>query len=83
MFARSPEPENQRLSLDTSLMHAVQLIIESRHKMMPALRGRYLEALSTEILLQVIGEFSNRAMMSRTPTGIRPRDVNGIYEARD
>ncbi|HWG68417.1 MAG TPA: AraC family transcriptional regulator [Steroidobacteraceae bacterium] len=83
LFARSPEPENQRLSLDTSLMHAVQLMVESRHKMMPALRGRYLEALSTEILLQVIGEFSNRAMMNRTPTGIRPRDVNGIYEARD
>jgi AraC-like DNA-binding protein len=83
LFARSPEPENQRLSLDTSLMHAVQLMVESRHKMMPALRGRYLEALSTEILLQVIGEFSNRAMMHRTPTGIRPRDVNGIYEARD
>ena len=83
LFARSPEPENQRLSLDTSLMHAVQLMVESRHKMMPALRGRYLEALSTEILLQVIGEFSNRAMMNRAPTGIRPRDVNGIYEARD
>ena len=83
MFARSPEPENQRLSLDTSLMHAVQRMVESRHKMMPALRGRYLEALSTEILLQIIGEFSNRAMMSRAPTGIRPRDVNGIYEARD
>jgi AraC-like DNA-binding protein len=83
LFARSPEPENQRLSLDTSLMHAVQLMVESRHNMMPALRGRYLEALSTEILLQVIGEFSNRAMMNRAPTGIRPRDVNGIYEARD
>ena len=83
MFARSPEPENQRLSLDTNLMHAVQRMVESRHKMMPALRGRYLEALSTEILLQVIGEFSNRAMMNRAPTGIRPRDVNGIYEARD
>jgi AraC-like DNA-binding protein len=83
MFGRSPEPENQRLSLDTNLMHAVQRMVESRHKMMPALRGRYLEALSTEILLQVIGEFSNRAMMNRTPTGIRPRDVNGIYEARD
>jgi len=83
LFARNPEAENQRMSLDTSLMHAVQLMVESRHKMMPALRGRYLEALSTEILLQVIGEFSNRAMMNRAPTGIRPRDVNGIYEARD
>ena len=83
MFARSPEPGNQRLSLDTNLMHAVQRMVESRHKMMPALRGRYLEALSTEILLQVIGEFSNRAMMNRAPTGIRPRDVNSIYEARD
>jgi len=83
LFARNPEAENQRMSLDTSLIHAVQLMVESRHKMMPALRGRYLEALSTEILLQVIGEFSNRAMMNRTPTGIRPRDVNGLYEARD
>jgi AraC-like DNA-binding protein len=83
LFARNPEPENQRLSLDTSLMHAVQLMVGSRHKMMPALRGRYLEALSTEILLQVIGEFSNRAMVNRAPTGIRPRDVNSIYEARD
>src|SRR5450759_4111942 len=83
LFARNPEAENQRISLDTSLMHAVQLMVESRHKMMPALRGRYLEALSTEILLQVIGEFSNRAMMNRAPTGIRPRDVNGVYEARD
>ncbi|MGC1521168.1 MAG: AraC family transcriptional regulator [Steroidobacteraceae bacterium] len=83
MFARNPEAENQRISLDTSLMHAVQLMVESRHKMMPALRGRYLEALGTEILLQVIGEFSNRAMLNRTSSGIRPRDVNGIYEARD
>jgi AraC-like DNA-binding protein len=83
LFARNPEAENQRISLDTSLMHAVQLMIESRHKMMPALRGRYLEALSTEILLQVLGEFRDRAMMSRAPTGIRPRDVNSIYEARD
>jgi AraC-like DNA-binding protein len=83
LFARNPEAENQRISLDPSLMHAVQLMVESRHKMIPALRGRYLEALSTEILLQVIGEFSNRAMMNRAPTGIRPRDVNGIYEARD
>ena len=83
LFARNPEAENQRISLDTSLMHAVQLMVESRHKMIPALRGRYLEALSTEILLQVLGEFSDRAMMSRAPTGIRPRDVNSIYEARD
>jgi AraC-like DNA-binding protein len=82
LFARNPA-ENQRLSLDTSLMHAVQLMVESRHKMMPALRGRYLEALSTEILLQVIGEFGNRAMVNRARTGIRPRDVNSIYEARD
>jgi AraC-like DNA-binding protein len=64
-------------------MHAVQLMVESRRKIMPALRGRYLEALSTEILLQVLGEFRDRAMMSRGPTGIRPRDVNSIYEARD
>lgn len=83
LFARSPEAENQRISLDTNLMHAVQLMVESRYTMMPALRGRYLEALSTEILLQVIGEFSGRAMMNRAPTGIRRRDVNGIYEARD
>jgi AraC-like DNA-binding protein len=83
LFTRNPEAENQRISLDPNLMHAVQLMVESRHKMMPALRGRYLEALSTEILLQVIGDFSNRAMMNRTPSGVRPRDVNGIYEARD
>ena len=83
LFTRNPEAENQRISLDTNLMHAVQLMVESRHKMMPALRGRYLEALSTEILLQVIGDFSNRAMMNRAPSGVRPRDVNGIYEARD
>jgi AraC-like DNA-binding protein len=83
LFARNPEAENQRISLDTNLMHAVQLMVESRYTMMPALRGRYLEALSTEILLQVIGEFSSRAMMNRAPTGIRPRDVNGIHEARD
>ena len=83
LFTRNPEAENQRISLDTNLMHAVQQMVESRYTMMPALRGRYLEALSTEILLQVIGEFSNRAMMNRAPTGVRARDVNGIYEARD
>jgi AraC-like DNA-binding protein len=33
--------------------------------------------------LQAIGEFRNRAMVNSTPTGIRARDVNLIYEARD
>jgi AraC-like DNA-binding protein len=83
LFAQSRAGEQIRISLGTNLMHAVQLMIESRHTMRPALRGRYLEALSMEILLQMIGELSNREMVRRTATGLRARDLNRIYEARD
>ena len=83
LFARSPQAESLRMPLDTSLMHAVQLVVESRHAIMPGMRGRYLEALGTQILLQAIGEFRNRAMATGKPSAIRARDVNLIYEARD
>jgi AraC family transcriptional activator of pyochelin receptor len=83
LFAQNRASEHVRISLSANLMHSVQLMVESRHQMRPALRGRYLEALSMEILLQIIGELSNREMVRRTATGLRARDLNRIYEARD
>jgi AraC-like DNA-binding protein len=83
LFAPNQASEHLRISLDSNLTHSVQLMVDSRHQMRPALRGRYLEALSMEILLQMIGEFSNREMLQSTDTGLRARDLNRIYEARD
>jgi AraC-like DNA-binding protein len=83
LFAHNQPSEHLRISLDANLTHSVQLMVGSRHQIAPALRGRYLEALSMEILLQMIGEFSNRQMLQNTATGLRARDLNRIYEARD
>lgn len=48
-----------------------------------ALRGAYIDALSIEILTQLLGEFSNQERHRRTCSPLTTHDLNRIYEARD
>lgn len=73
----------QRLAPRPGIIHAAQRIIESPHELSPTLRDRYLETVSTEILLEVLGELGNRALPEKQPPHLNQRDLNRIYEARD
>ena len=73
----------QRLAPRPGVIHAAQRIVESRHQVSPTLRDQYLETLSTEILLEVLGELTNRALLNEKSPYLNPRDLNRIYEARD
>lgn len=81
----SPGHGDERVAIrpGANVLHAVQLIVESRHQMRAALRGPYIEALSMGILMQIIGEFGIREMVRRASSSLRARDLNRIYEARD
>jgi AraC family transcriptional activator of pyochelin receptor len=72
-----------RLALGPEVMHAAQRIVDSRHQLSRPLRGPYLEALSMEILLQVLGDLANLEMSRLSSPALSTRDLNCIFEARD
>jgi AraC-like DNA-binding protein len=72
-----------RITPGVEVTHAAQRIIDSRHKLTRSLRGPYLEALSMEILLQVLADLANHEMSRRTASALATRDLNCIFEARD
>ena len=76
---RTPDP--LCVPFGPELLHAAQRIADSRHQMPPTLRGAYIDALSIEILTQLLADFSNQEMLRRT--ALSTRDLNRIYEARD
>ncbi|HVO47919.1 MAG TPA: AraC family transcriptional regulator [Steroidobacteraceae bacterium] len=73
----------QRLALRPGAIHAAQRILDSPHRLSPTLRHRYLETLSTEILLEVLGELQNRSLLRDKSPQLSPRDLSRVYEARD
>ena len=84
LFLPGRSASRQRLASGPEVIRAAQRIVESRYRLSRVLRDRYLETLSVEILLDVLGELGNRAFfLQQTSSNLNPRDLNRIYEARD
>lgn len=73
----------RRIPFGARLFGAAQDILESRYHLPPELRSHYLEAKSTEILCQTIGELSTQEAVRKLSIRLSTRDLNGIYEVRD
>jgi AraC-like DNA-binding protein len=73
----------QRLALRPGAIHAAQRLVDSPRGLSPTLRHRYLETLSTEILLEVLGELQNRSARQDKSPALSSRDLSRIYAARD
>jgi len=72
----------RRLTSSPEAMQVARRIMESRHRLSPALRDRYLQTLSMELLLQVLGTLERRSLAQAEAT-VNSRDVARIYKARD
>ncbi len=83
LFIPGHPPSRHRIAPGPEAMSAAQRVVQSRHQLSRSLRGPYLEAVSMEILLHVIGELANMEMARRTSSALSARDVNCIFEARD
>ncbi len=83
LFERTGEAISQALTLTPDLARATQQIIDSRHALPRPLRAPFIEAVSMELLCTLLGEFANRDLVQRSPSGLNARDLNRIYEARD
>jgi AraC-like DNA-binding protein len=83
LFTPTRAAARQRVAPSPEVIHVARRIVESRHELSRALRGRHLETLSIEILLQVLGILDNWALIQQSPSAISARDLTLIYEARD
>jgi AraC-like DNA-binding protein len=83
VFLGTGPGSRHRVALGPEVMHAAQRIVDSRHKLARPLRGPYLEALSMEILLQMIGELASLEISQRSPASLSSRDLNCVLETRD
>jgi AraC-like DNA-binding protein len=80
LLAADRTTSRRRLTPSPEVIQVARRIMESRHRLSLALRDRYLQTLSMELLLQVLG-ILERGTPSPAPVG--NRDVARIYEARD
>jgi AraC-like DNA-binding protein len=72
----------RRLTSSPEVIQVARRIMESRHRLSLVLRDRYLQTLSMELLLQVLGILERRTLVATAPAG-SSRDAARIYEARD
>jgi len=72
----------RRLTPSPEVIQVARRIMESRHRLSLVLRDRYLQTLSMELLLQVLGILDRRTLVATAPSG-SSRDAARIYEARD
>lgn len=71
-----------RMSPGPDVLQLARRIMESRQRLSPALRDRYLQTLSMELLLQVLGCLESRRLVAGEPEP-GSRDAQRIHEARD
>jgi AraC-like DNA-binding protein len=83
LFVPGRSTSCQRLAPRPEVMHAAQRIVDSPHRLSAMLRDRYLETLSSEILLEILGELGTRALAKDESPHLAPRDLSRIHEARD
>jgi AraC family transcriptional regulator, transcriptional activator of the genes for pyochelin and ferripyochelin receptors len=72
----------RRLAPGPEVIQVARRIMDSRHRLSPVLRDRYLQTLSVELLLQVLGILESRALIPSGPS-VSSREVARIHEARD
>ncbi|HTY49243.1 MAG TPA: AraC family transcriptional regulator [Steroidobacteraceae bacterium] len=71
-----------RVTPSPEIIRTARRIMESRHTLSHALRDRYLQTLSMELLLQVLGTLEGRTLVPGGPTR-GGRDAARVYHARD
>lgn len=72
----------RRVTPSPELIQVARRIMESRHSLSPTLRDRYLQTLSMQLLLEVLGTLE-RGTLLRGPSSIGGRDASRIEQARD
>jgi AraC-like DNA-binding protein len=72
----------RRLTSSPEVIQGARRLMESRQRLSLALRDRYLQTLSMEVLLQVLG-ILERPTLVPTDASVSSRDIARIYKARD
>jgi AraC family transcriptional regulator, transcriptional activator of the genes for pyochelin and ferripyochelin receptors len=82
LFTANRNSARLRLTPSPEVIQVARRIMDSRHRLSPALRDRYLQTLSVELLLQVLGILESRALVPSSPS-VSSREAARIHEARD
>jgi AraC-like DNA-binding protein len=82
LLAMDRATTRRRLTSSPEAIQVARRIMESRHRLSLTLRDRFLQTLSMELLLQVLGMLERRSVV--TPdAAIGSRDTARVYQARD
>jgi AraC family transcriptional regulator, transcriptional activator of the genes for pyochelin and ferripyochelin receptors len=82
LFTADRNSARRRLTPSPEVIQVARRIMDSRHRLSPVLRDRYLQTLSVELLLQVLGLLESRALVPSGPS-VGSREAARIHEARD
>lgn len=83
LFGKEYASFSRNFFLTPKLARAAQMIIDARFEFPRPLRGRYIEAVGTEILCEILADHMHRDMKDRSGSRLSARDMNRIFEARD
>ena len=82
LFETEVRPLELQFGLTQGLMTAANKVVESRHGIYATMRGPYLNALSFEIVIQVVNECLARASPAADVGSASRKDANRIAEAQ-